>query len=46
MHDGPTPAMNALVEFALGVEAASLPPAVIVTGGGCRGGAADAPPDS
>jgi 2-methylcitrate dehydratase PrpD len=29
MHDGPTPVMDALVEFVLGLEAASLPPAVI-----------------
>ena len=29
MHDGPTPVMDALVEFVLGLEAASLPPVAI-----------------
>ena len=29
MHDGPTPVMDALVDFVLGLEAASLPPAVV-----------------
>ncbi len=29
MHDEPTPVMDALVDFVLGIEAASLPPAVL-----------------
>src|SRR5262249_4815035 len=29
MHDGQTPVMDALVDFVLGLETASLPPAVI-----------------
>jgi len=32
MHDGRTPVMDALVDFALGLELASLPPAVIDAG--------------